>query len=733
MQLTGYAPAVLVAILITPSTGSLSAAGAAPTNDRAIVSQVGALSASGVAPSLNSQNFITPTVGSLTATGIDCVKVADRAIRPTVGSISTAGVAPITLRGSVRLPVVGALTGTGRAPIVTSGGAGSPEITPTVGELTTSGVEPIVYQSYPITTGTGHLYFGIPPASYEITPEGGAISSTGQSPTISSLTETAIQPTTGTLAATGQLPVVGTSKRITPSVGSLTLTGTTPTRYPSVYSDGVLVATFTGTGTPTSYRFESGQVSETYTITNTVTVAPINECAISLVTGGVAGFWYAIATAINDLGESSPSGELYFLVISRSASITPSVGALASAGVAPSAVVSGRSITPSVGAITAAGILPLIGTGIVPACGSLASVGSVSTLEKTGPVDVTPLVGSLGLVAGAPAVASSGDQYVAPSTGALSATGVAGAVDRSSIIQPVVGTLSAGEIPPDLYREYFITPTSGGMGLSGTVPTFTPSGDTAIRPNAGSLVTTGTVGTSFFTGMCPVKVTPTAPTTEQEATEGTPMSRVALRQSIQLRLGDPDGVFMPDTEANDLIQEAQEIMAEHGPPVMRRVGIPIQAYRTYYRLTEFAADAMAPVRIYYPGRTAPLEPTTQEELDAKVANWTAMTGAPSQWFSRGWDQFGVFPKSESDGGFLWVDYLAWPQVLLHDGAESEFGPEDREAIIAYGWYDGVLLSAQTDAVKPAWENFTALLKAGTERRANLTTDRSYKLQGPTNG
>ena len=211
------------------------------------------------------------------------------------------------------------------------------------------------------------------------------------------------------------------------------------------------------------------------------------------------------------------------------------------------------------------------------------------------------------------------------------------------------------------------------------------------------------------------------------------MSRSSLREAIQLRLGDPDGVFMPDASAHILIQEAQELMAEHGPPVMRRIGVPIQANRTFYRLTEFASDAMAPVRIFCPGRSMPLDPTTQEELDAIHSTWMTETGTPSAWFARGWNQFGVWPKAATDGGILRVDYLAWPQVLLHDAAESEYGPEDRETIIAYGWYDGVLLGAQTEEIKPAWEQFQTLLKQGIERRANVMKDRAYRLQAGGNG
>jgi hypothetical protein len=71
--------------------------------------------------------------------------------------------------------------------------------------------------------------------------------------------------------------------------------------------------------------------------------------------------------------------------------------------------------------------------------------------------------------------------------------------------------------------------------------------------------------------------------------------------------------------------------------------------------------------------------------------------------------------------------------MLNDASTPEFDEEDHETLVAYGWYDGILRGAQVEDVKPAWASFTALLKAGYTRRANLTSDRGWRMQAGRNG
>ena len=211
------------------------------------------------------------------------------------------------------------------------------------------------------------------------------------------------------------------------------------------------------------------------------------------------------------------------------------------------------------------------------------------------------------------------------------------------------------------------------------------------------------------------------------------MNRGEMRLEIQRMLGDPSGIFLPDEEANAVMDEAMELMGEHGPPVIRKALIPLEAYKTFYRLTDYMADALQPLRLWSARLQAPLEPISMEELDARAVNWIRTVGPPTAWFPRGWDQFGIYPKPSVDGGILAVDCQCWPQAMWDDTSIPEFDEEDHETIVAYGWYDGSLRGNLTEDVVTAWKAFQNLLKGGYERRTTLAGDRGFRFQGGRNG
>lgn len=211
------------------------------------------------------------------------------------------------------------------------------------------------------------------------------------------------------------------------------------------------------------------------------------------------------------------------------------------------------------------------------------------------------------------------------------------------------------------------------------------------------------------------------------------MNRAELRTQIQTMLGDPAGVFLPDATANTVLDEALEVLAEHGPPVIRTALVPLAAYTTFYRLTDYQADAMQPVRVWSQSLQSPLEAVTQEELDGRAVAWIATTGPPTSWFVRGWDQFGVYPKPATDGGLLHVDCLCWPQALLDDASEPEFGDDEQEALVTYGWYDGSLRANMGEDVAAAWRRLQQWFADARTRRNALTADRAFRFQRGRNG
>ena len=200
------------------------------------------------------------------------------------------------------------------------------------------------------------------------------------------------------------------------------------------------------------------------------------------------------------------------------------------------------------------------------------------------------------------------------------------------------------------------------------------------------------------------------------------MTRGEIRTWINRSLNDPNAVFLPTADGNTVIEEAQELLSEHGPPVIRRIGLTMRAYWTFYRLSTFAPDAIMPVRIYCVPTSFPLEPVSQDDLDALNVSWESTTGNPHLWFSRGFDNFGIYPRPATTGGILWVDYMAWAQSLLHDAAEPEFAVEDHEALAVYGLYDGLIRGAQVEEATRLWQGWVGLATKGRAIRADTTPD-----------
>jgi hypothetical protein len=207
------------------------------------------------------------------------------------------------------------------------------------------------------------------------------------------------------------------------------------------------------------------------------------------------------------------------------------------------------------------------------------------------------------------------------------------------------------------------------------------------------------------------------------------MTRAEIRTAIWRSLNDPSGVFLPAAQANTVIEEAQETLAELGTPIRRRVGIPVRAYWTYYRLSPYAPDAIMPARLYSTANAQPLDPWTITELDEYDINWERTTGDPWIWFPRGWDRFGIYPKPVTSRGVLWVDYLAWPQEFLHDAGVPEFPSEHHEILVQYGLYDGLIRGGEVQEAMKVWAALTRMAGKAQPLLTVRTPDREHQHRG----
>lgn len=208
------------------------------------------------------------------------------------------------------------------------------------------------------------------------------------------------------------------------------------------------------------------------------------------------------------------------------------------------------------------------------------------------------------------------------------------------------------------------------------------------------------------------------------------MTRTEIRTYIQRALNDSSGTFLTTAMCNTLLAEAQELLAEHGPPVIRRVGIGIRKNWIHYRLGAFVSDCIMPVRIFCSANNTTLEPVTVAELDARNAAWETTSGNPTHWFPRGWGYFGIYPHPASSTGTLWVDYAAWPLAIDDDDAEPEFAQEDHEALALYGVYDGLLRRMQVEDALQVWQKFADGITRGAYTRQFGTPQAKRQQETP---
>jgi hypothetical protein len=127
--------------------------------------------------------------------------------------------------------------------------------------------------------------------------------------------------------------------------------------------------------------------------------------------------------------------------------ITPSVGAVLLAGIAPSTIEDAR-IIPSVGTVTLAGTAPdlIYGSIILAPAGTVTLAGYAPQVIQQNNVFVTPLVGAVSLAGYAPSIY--GSTVITPGVGAVTITGITAVRTEGAVIRPSAGALALqGYVP----------------------------------------------------------------------------------------------------------------------------------------------------------------------------------------------------------------------------------------------------------------------------------------------
>ena len=172
---------------------------------------------------------------------------------------------------------------------------------------------------------------------------------------------------------------------------------------------------------------------------------------------------------------------------------------------------------------------------------------------------------------------------------------------------------------------------------------------------------------------------------------------------------------------NRFIEEALEVLAEEVSDIRRTVYIPRRDGALLYSIHSIADDIMSPFRVTLDDEDSRLTYILMDELDRFREGWMDDTGdSPDFWFPVSWDTFGVWPRAATADGYLRVEYLAWPDQLIDDLDEPEFGREAHDAAVLFGIAEGLLHQWDTARALDYWQQFVALWR---DRKGRAETHR----------
>ena len=178
------------------------------------------------------------------------------------------------------------------------------------------------------------------------------------------------------------------------------------------------------------------------------------------------------------------------------------------------------------------------------------------------------------------------------------------------------------------------------------------------------------------------------------------MTREEIRTRILYQLNDSPTAptYWHLHELDEIIQEAQEILAEEAEGLHRTASIPRHDGMQFITLASIGNDVMAPYRIWDPDNERRLQFVSMWELDRERHRWMELDGdRPFWWFPVAWNLFGIHPRMVDGAGTLQIDYLAWPEDIVEDHYSPQWPTPDHDSLVLYGVYHGLM--KQHDVVR----------------------------------
>jgi hypothetical protein len=190
----------------------------------------------------------------------------------------------------------------------------------------------------------------------------------------------------------------------------------------------------------------------------------------------------------------------YDFQVATGTTASPGVGALTLAGFAPTVTASDhQTVTTGLGQLTLTGYEPAVSGGVTVATdvGALTLTGFAPTVTATANVTVDTGVGQLTLEGFGPTVTASDHQVVATAVGQLTMTGFAPTITAGTSASPATGELTLTGFAPtvSVTLNQTVETATGALTVAGFAPTVTASDHKIAATGVGQLTLSGFAAT----------------------------------------------------------------------------------------------------------------------------------------------------------------------------------------------------------------------------------------------
>jgi len=195
------------------------------------------------------------------------------------------------------------------------------------------------------------------------------------------------------------------------------------------------------------------------------------------------------------------------------------------------------------------------------------------------------------------------------------------------------------------------------------------------------------------------------------------VNRAELRRRFLRRVND-DTVrpeFWSIDEANQMLQDAQEMYSEEVEELTQTVYLPIRTGKMFYSLRGLGIACMTPLRLWSQQRQHRLWPISQTELCGHYERWLTVTGQPEWWGLHSWDTIFVWPAPTSGGGVFELDCAVWPTPLQDEHDEPFFSDGHHDAFVAHAEMMGRVKQWDVEAALKLAETWYGKAKDGQAR------------------